>query len=381
MCWEWYHNIALVWKQNININLEKLRKYNEKQYNENKEILKKSQRYYENIKIPSLVLESHIRDISHYLEVIKLIRSRNSMTYTNNIKNVIFFGFNLDWNPEKMVDIFTAVGDQMDSLCLGDFGSRLSMKFVQTEFLENLRNIIKNLKSLNVGRKGPNEIATVCTNLQSLDIRVSNVDDGSILENIFSRNVNIRHLKLYLYYDENIQFTISLKLLSTLEVIGKKLNSIKLNPFLNVQLTELRSLVVSDCVLDIHDLRAMEKNIPNLVKLNLQSNQILVEPKFQLFRYCWGLKFLKELKLSFTQYRINFQYNADLDYSDTINYSLMEADFTNMFFNQLLLEKITKVTPNIRVLTLKDVELDFGVDCLFNCLKILPFLQNLTLRR
>lgn len=383
VCWEWYHEIAFVWKENININLKTL---TEIEYNKNKEILKKSQRYYSNIKIPSSALEVCDIDTSLYLEVIKLIRSRDSMTYTNNIKNVIFFGLGSNWNPEKIVDIFTALGNQMDSVRFEDITmSRVPMKLLTlgTGFLENLRDIAKNIKSLSVGLKGPNEFATVCTNLQSLRVCLSNEDDGSILEKIFTKNQNIRHLNFGLYYDGNIQFLDSLKNLTTLEVNGKKYYpNIKLNPFLNVQFIGLRSLVVSNCILDANDLRAMEKNIPNLVKLNLtlQSNDILIEPKFQLIKYCCGLKFLKELKLIFTGFRMNFQYNTIFFCSDTINYSLSEAGFKNMFFNQLLLTKITRVTPNILTLNLEDIELDFGVDSFFHCLKDLPFLQNLTLK-
>lgn len=383
VCWEWYHNIALAWKDNININLKILNNLTDKEYGELKDNLSNSLRYFANIKIPLPYLGFGFDVFPRFLEVIKLIRIRDSMTYKNIIRNVSFFGSVSQYDPIKLVDIFTALGKEIVSVHFEytpyEWGST---KPIDIKLLQELRDIIKNIKVLNLGWRGSPAIAALCTNLDFLKVSLRNKDDGLTFEKVLTQNMNIRHLVLHLYCIVNTESIRSLTYLTTLELKGDKYNlDIKLTSFLSFKGDELRSLVVSNSTLNSNDLRAMEVNFLNLVKLDLELGDLLLEPKYLLLEYFWNLKNLKELRLKFTAERMNFQYeNVEWRNSDTINSSLVEASYCNLFFNKLLLEKVVRTSPNLRKLHLEDIELDLFVDSFYDCLKNLPYLEHLILK-
>lgn len=366
VCKEWYNEIAWVWKQRITISLKTV--WNKADV---KKILKNSRRYYENIKIEG----SNIDQIS---KPIKLLRSRDSSTFKNHIKNVIFTYSLNDISPLHIVDIFTALGNQLISVEFPFYlyeSDRKIDSLVNIPEIEALQGVFNNLQILRLGSTPPH-IATFCRNLIKFGIRIIKENDGPIFDKVAAQNVNNQDLRLHVSTFMNSDSLFSLKILKSLELSGLGLAYERIQKALmDNKFNELRSLSIDNCIFDNNDLKLMQIYYKDLEMLDLKYTKIPEQSRSSIFQYCLGLRDLKELKLEVLKTR---DYQNILK-SYPVNESLIEIKYSKMIITKIMFIELIQSTPNLRKLSFFNVDFKFGADELFSLLKNLKFLGHLVL--
>ncbi|KAL5286003.1 hypothetical protein ACFFRR_007599 [Megaselia abdita] len=372
VCWDWYHEIAMILKRRISINIEKFGILQRFQLSKSKSSIESSKRYYENLKIP---LARCLESTSGYLESIDLIRNR-ALTYTNTIRNVIFFGDIHCADPLKFVDIFSALGDQIISV---DFESSFIVcntwdkpKCINGKELKDCKYIFKNLRVLKLSNIGLQRIATFCTNLETLRMCIRTNTHVAILNKVVLYNANIRNLSLHVSNSASDSIQVeSLQYLKELELNGDNFEVQK--TLMRLKFDELLSLIINNCGLENKDFKAMERNYQHLRTLHLKFNKNIKNySQSSLLHCCWGLKHLKEIKLEIEGFD-EHPFNTTCSTNESLDHLILGK----MLMTKEMLEEFVKITPNMKKLCFLDMELDFFVDNLFEILKKACFIEHL----
>lgn len=374
VCKEWYNEIAWIWKERIIITLDEYW-FNDFQLNATKEILTNSNRLYENIKI-----QLDICNALNIHQVVKIIKM-----FKKSIKNVIFYGNIINLRPKHIIDLLTALGNQITSIAFKSFPTVYSYTEAFFEIwngpeLEVLHGMFNNLQLLKLSHTGPKQIATFCRNLTTFEIRIMNERDGLIFDQVALKNVNLQNLCLHTQSKLNTESLVSLRFLRTLELNGSGVAYESLQKsIMNCKLNQLCSLTIDNCLLDNNDFQVRQTNFENLKVLNFKYKTYTdAAERYFIFQYCFGLPNLKELNLEMRH--LNYQDHQILN-KIPMNESLVDVSYADMIITQTFLREIVRSTPNLIKLSFCTVEFRFTVDKLFDLLKNLPFLEHLVLDR
>ncbi|KAL5287506.1 hypothetical protein ACFFRR_008410 [Megaselia abdita] len=381
VCWDWYNEIAIVWKERITLNLHRLVVDEPEFIQSDLNVLENSKRYFESIKI--LIDSNYNKKHDIIVKAIQLIRNRESLAYKNNIKYVSFSGeyFNMIRTFE-MTEIILSLGYELISvnfISLFRESSQRNSDFTWKECnLIELKDSLKNLKQLNFSRMGPMELSTLCTELTefSTHVNYNGNEPGPILETVLRQNVYINRLKLFVDSKVNVESLLSMRYLKVLELDGGGEYAKRLQKAVaNSELKELRSLSIQNCCFVKKDFQAMQRKLQNLEELNLDFELMYSsEGRDLLFECCWGLQNLQKLSLRRPCLLRMLQFDLQS------NENLVELSFSQITFSEDHLKAIVKSTQHLKKLSCSSVYFEFIVDKLFEILGGLPSIQDLVFK-